>query len=191
MARRWTKDESAEIERLFLKDGETATQIARRYPGSTRNAILGVLHRAGALGLGRAQMQSQPRASTTRRKANPKPAPRPALEAPVEGPVQYLAPVLIESVSTSAFGRNPGERRQGASIPIRPVGATAAPILQLGRDRCRFPVGEPEPGHDRLFCGAVVEAGSSYCSTCRPLTIDKAARRESVSDLARIARRAS
>ena len=191
MARRWTTDESAEIERLFLKEGETATQIAKRYPPSTRNAILGVLHRAGALGLGRAQMQSQPRASTTRRKVNPKPAPRPALAAPVaEGPVDYLAPELIESASTSGFGRNPGERRQGSMIPIRPVGPLAKPILELGPGRCRFPVGEPEAGQARLFCGEEAEAGSAYCPTCRGHTIDRTSRRETFSDLTRIARRA-
>lgn len=188
MARRWTKDESAEIERLFLKDGETATQIARRYPGSTRNAILGVLHRAGALGLGRAQMQSQPRSSTKRRKANPKPAPRPSL-VQTEPEVAYLAPELVESVSTSAFGRSPGERRQGAMIPIRPPGPASRPLLQLGPGRCKFPVGEPEPGHDRLFCGEEAVTGGVYCARCRAYTIDRVTRVPSIGDLTRIARR--
>lgn len=190
MARRWTRDEADDIVRRFLKEGETATQIAKRYPPSTRNAILGVLHREKALGLGRAQMQSQPRASTKRRKSNPKPAPRPSLVQP-EAEVAYLAPELVESVSTSAFGRNPGERRQGAMIPIRPVGPAARPLLQLGPNGCKFPVSEPEPGHDRLFCGEASEPGGVYCARCKGYTIDKVTRPQSLSDLTRIARRFS
>lgn len=189
MARRWTKDEKAEIVRLFLREGETATQIAARYPPETRNAILGVLHREKALGLGRAAMPSQPRASSKRRKANPRPAPRPSLPDPISGAVVgYVAPELIESVSTSAFGRNPGERRQGSAIPIREPGPNARPLIQLDAGRCKFPVGEPEPGADRLFCGEVAEVGV-YCRTCHGYTIDRTSYRASPSELARIARR--
>lgn len=188
MARRWTDDEKAEIVRLFLKDGETATQIAARYKPESRNAILGVLHREKALGLGRAQMPSQPRSSTRRRKANPKPAPRPSLVQP-EAEVAYLAPELVESVSTSAFGRSPGERRQGAMIPIRPPGPKALPLLQLPPGSCKFPVGEPEPGHDRLFCGEAAEPGGVYCATCRGYTIDKVTKPQTIGELSRIARR--
>jgi hypothetical protein len=192
VARRWIQDEIDDITRRFLKDGETARQIAKRYPPASRNAILGVLKRAGALGHGRDRLPSQPRASTVRRKLNPKPAPLPALAHAVsEGPVEFVAPELVESVSTSGFGRNPGERRRGALIPIRPIGPKALPLLQLPPGSCKFPVGEPEPGADRLFCGEAAEEGSSYCSTCRGHTIDRHSRRESISDLVRIARRAS
>lgn len=189
---RWEPTERTDIVARFLK-GETATEIARAYrpfrPTVTRNAVLGVLHRAGVLGQGRAQIQSQPTARQRSRAALP--APRPALPAPVvEGAVAYVAPVEVESVSSSAFGRNPGDRRAGTAIPIRPPGASSAPLLQLARTACRFPVGEPEPGRDRLFCGEPATEGP-YCARCRSFAYAPEAPRSSERDLMRIARRAS
>lgn len=191
---RWSETEKSDIKARFLK-GETATQIATVYvpthPDVSRNAILGVLHRAGVLGQGRARLQSQPTAKQRARLQKARQV-RPAVVEPVgEGPVAFLAPVVVDSRTDSTFARQPGERREGSALPIRPVGPNAAPLLQLGPRRCKFPVGEPEPGEDRLFCGEATVAEAVYCVECQGRAYQPSAPRSSERDLLRIARRAS
>ena len=191
---KWTQTEREDIARRFRVEGQTATEISRAYekthPQVTRNAILGVLHRAGELGKGRSSVQSQP-SSRQRARLN---APRPVLALappPAEDEaVTYVAPEVIEATATTQFGRSPGQRRDGQGIPIRPAGPSAAPILQLGSGQCRFPVGEPTGTAERLFCG-LPSAGAPYCPKCRKLAYAPEAPRTSARDLLRLAVRAS
>lgn len=189
---RWTDDEKADICDRFERKGETATQIARSYArqgrAATRNAILGVLHRAGKLGNGRDKMQSQPSSAFRVKIVKPAlvaPSPAPA----GEGDLAYVAPVDIPSASASTFGRNAsGERKTGDRIPIRPVGPNARPLLDLDRGRCKFPVGEPAPGEPRLFCGEPAMPEKPYCATCAGYTVSKGSPPVSDKSLARLGR---
>lgn len=174
---RWLESEKADICDRFVRKGETATQIARFYqragkPEASRNAILGVLHRAGELGKGRSKIASQPSARVQALKSRASAEPAPALPADQAG-LSYVAPVVIDSASASVFGRSAsGSRRAGTALPIREVGETAVSLLQLETDDCRFPVGDPRPGELQLFCGKP-KARGPYCVAHGAAAFDK------------------
>jgi GcrA cell cycle regulator len=118
----WTPERVATLERLWT-DGLSASEIAARFPGITRNAVLGKLHRLGRLGGGR------PTTSTKSRKVKPPPAPR--VRRPKPSPTAPLRPLPVAMPSW------PGE---------------VATVEALRPWHCRWPIGDPqEPGF--AFCG--------------------------------------
>jgi GcrA cell cycle regulator len=113
-------------------------QIAREI-GVTRNAVIGKLSR---LGLSKPRPAARPRAANGARAPYPRPvAPRRILRA------LYTTPLL-------------------ADAPAQPAIVTsAAPctLLELTRDKCRWPIADAGP-HDAGFCGNAAVEGLSYCA---------------------------
>lgn len=123
----WSDDRVATLCKLWF-DGLSASQIARRLGGVTRNAVIGKIHRLGLGGRGGSQT-SRPscRASRVRvRRARHAPAActRPAPATPV------------------------------ASLPEEP--GIAADLIQLGAHACKWPIGDPKRS-DFSFCGRPAE----------------------------------
>lgn len=91
-ARKWTAEEKLRVVFLF-NNGHSASQIAREY-GVSRNAILGLVHRARHQTSGAVRSRSRSRRRDRRdtgRKTKPRQLkPRPISHAPDEDPVPFL-----------------------------------------------------------------------------------------------------
>ncbi|WP_372784842.1 GcrA family cell cycle regulator [Phenylobacterium sp.] len=123
----WTPERVAILERLWT-DGLSASEIAARFPGITRNAVLGKLHRLGRLGRGR------PMAPAKVRKA--KPPQQPHARRPHHPPTAAKRPPPV-------------------AMPI--WAGQVARVEALRSWHCRWPIGDPhEPGF--AFCGRRVAA---------------------------------
>jgi GcrA cell cycle regulator len=132
----WTDDR---IERLKVlhREGYSASQIASRLRGVTRNAVIGKCHRLGLLRDRIHDPVRQPKDSTDRRRKN---VSRRSKINPSK--LLHLKPVGLPA--TSAVALNIG-------------------ILALGPNMCRWPVGDGSP---QTFCGcAWAEETGPYCAT--------------------------
>jgi GcrA cell cycle regulator len=153
----WTDEMKAFATEKWL-DGWSTSQVAlalnRQNPGAgiSRNAVIGMLHRAG---IKRGQVSAPPPRAT---KVKPKPrAPR---------------VVRVKELASSTALTMPASMVTDA--PLRLVGGgrawpepkTAVALLDLKSSSCRFPVGIAT-GADQRFCGSVKAEGDSYCAGCR------------------------
>ena len=138
----WT-DERIERMKRDWADGLSASQIAARLGGTTRNAVVGKLHRIGAAGL---RNPSRKKPQIRRR---PTLKQRQAFGSIVRTPAQLLA-----------------ERMKHHPIPDpQPEDIARVSFLDLEETHCKFIVGEPKGPFDPQFCGDQREAGLPYCAT--------------------------
>jgi GcrA cell cycle regulator len=143
----WT-DERVELLKKLWADGLSASQIAGRLGGVTRNAVIGKVHRLGLSGRATSSRSSAPRprrAHVPRAHRSPSllfgtrgnTALKPSYEAELE-----LHPALIEELV----------------IPLH----ERASILTLKETMCRWPIGDPgEP--EFHFCGRKACNALPYC----------------------------
>lgn len=149
----WT-DERIEKLRQLWAEGLSAGQIAARFPGASRNAIIGKAHR---LGLSK-------RAVGKRNDLNLV-APKPATVKPLVGSAQFARKKA-----------DPAKMAEVKAIENKPAPAGLpkplfVKLFELERNDCRWPVtGEKE---NTLFCGHNVDRGSSYCAGHHRLSIGK------------------
>jgi GcrA cell cycle regulator len=135
----WTPERVATLERLWT-DGLSASEIAARFPGITRNAVLGKLHRLGRLGRGRPTASAKSRAVKPPRAPSVRRPKRPALMRP---------PVAPGSVAMPSWA---GEVTQ---------------VEALRSWHCRWPIGDPHVA-GFAFCGRRVTA-QPYCGDHRAI----------------------
>ena len=185
----WT-DERIDTLKSMWEKGMTASQIADKLGGVSRNAVIGKAHRLG--------LQSRP--SPVKPNEEEKPAPVKAAPAPVARPVEAkpakpaeprpvaaesIRPlptpqpaaerepqVVLRSVGPGGFIRQaPGEQQAPSTpapprrlVPARPSPEVAdkTSLLDLNDRICKWPIGHPgEP--DFHFCGEPVNPGFPYC----------------------------
>lgn len=151
----WSAEQKKEIVAAY--GAESALVLAKRF-GATRNAIIGVWHRARAAGLLTEPAMSRPEmaaracraAKANRASASPIVAVSPRLNrdrSPVPQP-----PVNI-----------------GLALAVPRPTETAIPLLspQLTTDHCRYSLwADAEPPEQKLYCGAEVVFGTSWCPAC-------------------------
>jgi GcrA cell cycle regulator len=143
----WT-EERVELLKKLWAEGLSASQIAGRLGGVTRNAVIGKVHRLGLSG----------RATSSRSSA---PRPRRA-----QAPRQNRAPSLTFGTRGNA-ALKPSYEAEYDPAPA-PVTELVIPlheratILTLKESMCRWPIGDPteEAFH---FCGRKKEGGVPYC----------------------------
>jgi GcrA cell cycle regulator len=147
----WTDDRVELLTKLWA-EGLSASQIANRLGGVTRNAVIGKVHRLGLSGrtttsraktprTRRRSAHSGNRASRPRLRTLGNTALKPAYDPDQEedlGPLPAAIPELV--------------------IPLH----ERASILTLDETRCRWPIGDP--GDEEFhFCGRHSETGTPYC----------------------------
>lgn len=143
----WTDERITELKRLW-SEGFSASQIAERLGGITRNAVIGKAHR-----LHLASRPSPIQRQIGERRQRSRPAVRPAAMrvAPVEAVRAEPPPAVVAK----------------APAPPPPKNFRAGPIdyssaLTLSDRHCHWPIGHPnEPGFH--FCGAPAASGRPYC----------------------------
>jgi len=143
----WT-DERVEMLKKLWSEGLSASQIAGRLGGVTRNAVIGKVHRLGLSG----------RATTSRIKSH---RPRARLPAAQKRPAK----------SRFAQSGNPALRAlyQPEAEPFMPSAeelviplAERKSIQTLTECSCRWPIGDPQ--HPEFhFCGRKKVPGLPYC----------------------------
>ena len=147
----WTDDRVELLKKLWA-EGLSASQIANRLGGVTRNAVIGKVHR---LGLSGRTTTSRAKAPRTRRRPvhtqnrNSRPqmrsqgsaALKPSYDADAEEEYQLAPAPIVELV-----------------IPLH----ERASILTLTETKCRWPIGDP--GDEEFhFCGRQSDVGVPYC----------------------------
>lgn len=146
----WTEDRVETLTKLWA-EGLSASQIAGRLGGVTRNAVIGKVHRLGLSGRVTPSRASRPRPSKPRQPSHPgrinsyRTAGATAHKmdaAPEKNPMPELVPAPLREVEIP-----PGER---------------ATILTLSDKTCRWPIGDPS-GDEFHFCGRNPTVNKPYC----------------------------
>ena len=122
----WT-DRRKDVTKALWLDGKSASQIAKAIGGCTRNAVIGIIHRAGLSG-----------------RATP--------SAPVRrGPARRPTAPLAVAGNNTVFEKPPG-RPPLVKPVVRAEAPGAATCLTLGAHMCKWPIGDPaQDGF--TFCG--------------------------------------
>lgn len=146
----WTDERVEQLKKLWA-EGLSASQIAGRLGGVTRNAVIGKVHRLGLSG----------RATTSRMKSH-RARPRAVASNPAKRPV-----------AKSRFGTvgNPALRAlysPDAETYVPPAEEVVIPLAErkslqmLTENSCRWPIGDPQTP-DFHFCNHTKVPGLSYC----------------------------
>lgn len=150
----WTDDRVEILSKLWA-EGLSASQIATKLGGVTRNAVIGKVHRLGLSGRVKPKRKTKPaapRTATTARKRMPvkrRAAPRPA---PTPPPV----PLEAKALPNGEF----------------------ATILTITEHLCKWPLGDPT-SVDFRFCGRGTDKGEPYCKSHAQLAYQPSRRRVS------------
>ncbi len=145
-------DERVELLKKLWSEGLSASQIAGRLGGVTRNAVIGKVHRLGLSG----------RATTSRMKSH-RPRARAAAAAATARRVQQKSrfapqgnPALRALYQPEAEAFTPSAEE--LVIPLK----ERRTIQTLTECSCRWPIGDPQMA-DFHFCGKTKVAGLPYC----------------------------
>jgi GcrA cell cycle regulator len=141
-------DERVELLTKLWAEGLSASQIAGRLGGVTRNAVIGKVHRLGLSGRATSSRSSSPR---PRRAHVPRPNRAPSLVFGTRGNLALKPSFEAEVEPLPA----PVEE---LVIPLN----ERASILTLKEAMCHWPIGDPgEP--EFYFCGRKSTGGQPYC----------------------------
>lgn len=147
----WT-DERVEILTKLWAEGLSASQIAGRLGGVTRNAVIGKVHRLGLSGRATTSRSKPARARkhTASRQSN---SPRLGLFS--------NSNTAMRSLSAPADApREEPFRSQYVELEI-PV-EERVDLVDLKECQCRWPIGDPQDSEFH-FCGKNKSEGSPYC----------------------------
>ncbi len=137
----WTDERVEELKQLWA-EGLSASQIANRIGGVTRNAVIGKVHRLGLSG-----------------RATP--------AAPSRGRhIELAKPAREPSEVTVQRAERPYTETVGEGPVVEPAmlsGGEPATVSTLSRNMCKWPIGDPAM-EDFHFCGQPASAGKPYCA---------------------------
>jgi GcrA cell cycle regulator len=150
----WTENRVSDLKIMWLS-GQSASQIARKLGGVSRNAVIGKVHRMGLAGRDR---PAAPRA------------------------VGRTSRHRITAVQSNSIVRRAPARAPAAPQPICLPGgelAATATIHTLADHDCRWPIGDPR---DTSFgyCGRARGQHASYCDHHGGVALHKRSSRRAV-----------
>jgi GcrA cell cycle regulator len=197
----WTDDRVAKLKELWLS-GLSASQVARKLGGTTRNSVIGKVNR---LGMAERTGDVRQKPSEPRRMAAPKPrplpkvaAPKPALAAKAK-PAAPIQPPAFKTANGRVYPMKPSKTLPIEFEPVAPnartkVFASGAIVEPTPNKPVRkisgvtsasrlLPIMHPDfggcrwpvggEGSDTLFCCAARPNGSTYCETHRNASLAK------------------
>ncbi|MBO6550152.1 MAG: GcrA cell cycle regulator [Rhizobiales bacterium] len=147
----WT-DERVEILTKLWAEGLSASQIAGRLGGVTRNAVIGKVHRLGLSG----------RATTSR--AKPARARKHKTARQSNSPRLGLfsnSNTALRSISTPQDAPKE-EPFRSQFVELEIPEEERVDLVDLKECQCRWPIGDPQDGNFH-FCGKKKAEGSPYC----------------------------
>lgn len=150
----WT-EERVELLRKLWREGRSAAQVAAALgPDTTRNAVIGKIHR---LGLADRSASASTATSAPRMRAPRAPRPQ-AAAACSSGAGMVIGNVALAFAPQLAIVADP-ERQTEVVVPI----TARVTLLELREAMCRWPLGDPNSQEFR-FCGVKSPPGSGpYC----------------------------
>ena len=170
----WT-DERVELLKKLWADGLSASQIAAKLGGVTRNAVIGKVHRLKLSA--RVTKPVKPAASKVKR---PVPGARPAVagasaggttggggRTAAYGTLNRSAPSMAHAIGATALKQDqePLSFQEADQRPIEDVVVPIAlklALVDLNDNTCKWPFGDPLT-EDFYFCGHGSEEKSPYC----------------------------
>ncbi|MFN0023902.1 MAG: GcrA family cell cycle regulator [Parvularculaceae bacterium] len=144
-------DERVELLKKFWSEGLSASQIASKMGGVTRNAVIGKVHR---LGLSGRAAPAKPQRGCEPGRAMRGPAPQEFAAAPIESILdepEFVAPVILSSGDMTT-------------------------VATLKGNMCKWPIGDPAKD-DFHFCGQSAPTGKPYCAYHAHVAFQPAQRR--------------
>lgn len=176
----WT-DERVEILKEMWADGSSASEIAKKLGGVTRNAVIGKVHRLGLSNRSSASETAPAvpapesespaevpviEAAGTHAAEKPAADPDPAPAAEIDGEENEtpLRRAIITAGQPRPPQRSANEISPEALASARAVEKTARrlSLMELTERTCKWPVGDPA-SDDFWFCGLPSQAGKPYC----------------------------
>ncbi|WP_336293675.1 GcrA family cell cycle regulator [Bartonella sp. CB169] len=154
----WTC-ERVELLKKFWSEGLSASQIAARLGGVSRNAVIGKVHRLKLPGRGKAaqgvsRAQKIPTSPSSPRMRRTTSTISPTNAASCSAGVTDLNMEFVEGVTETDVST-----KSNVVVPI----SRQLNLLQLSENTCRWPVGDPLSS-DFHFCGADSVENSPYCT---------------------------
>jgi len=141
----WT-DERIEMLKQLWGQGLTASQIAERLGGVSRNAVIGKAHRLG--------LSSRPSPIRGGAPSGPRPARKRASSAPR---------VAAAPGTATATATRPAEETAKAETPPPAPKRTPRRAATGGTKACMWPLGDPKEQNFH-FCEEPAEPGRPYCA---------------------------
>ncbi len=144
-------DERVELLKKYWAEGLSASQIASKMGGVTRNAVIGKVHRLGLSG--RATPAKPQRGCDLEFETE---------EAPAAGFQRTeIEPLIVEPEFTA---------------PAAIISGDLATVATLKTNMCKWPIGDPAKD-DFHFCGQSAPTGKPYCGYHSQLAFQPAQRR--------------
>lgn len=162
----WTTERVELLKKLWA-EGLSASQMAARLGGITRNSCIGKVHRLGLSG------RAQKSGIKTRRRVSAQNARKAVLRAKVgANPSRSVRKAVQNAGGLEAFvARVVAARPLVAPVPLPTPREDLPPVVarlkfaDLEPHHCRMPVGDPQHA-DFGFCAEPVALGKPYCPTC-------------------------
>ena len=187
----WT-DERVEMLKQLWTEGLSASQIADRMGGVSRNAVIGKVHRLKL----ESRAKSTVGAVSAPLQASERPAPQPRY-AEIEVSETVVSPRFVpqqpsvtqrsmpRTMGATALKMEPDDEHElmaqeslqtsGEVVPI----ARKLTLVQLTENTCKWPVGDPlKP--DFHFCGNSARDSSPYCAYHAKLAFQPASERRRI-----------
>lgn len=133
-------EERVELLKKLWSEGLSASQIASKMGGVTRNAVIGKVHRLGLSG--RATPAKPQRGRSYHEPAEP------------QEPSAY---------STPSAPATPAMPEPAFTAPLSLEIDDKTTVTTLSKNMCRWPMGDPSTD-DFHFCGQPTSPGKSYCT---------------------------
>ena len=150
----WTADRVEILSKLWA-EGLSASQIAAKLGGVSRNAVIGKVHRLGLSGRAKPKRKAKPttgtaKTTTSTRKRQPVKR-RAVLRQP---PKPLPVPLKAKPLPSGEY----------------------ATILTINEHLCKWPIGDPAKS-DFRFCGRGTDKGEPYCKSHAQLAYQPSRRR--------------
>ncbi len=145
----WNDERVEQLKKLW-SEGLSASQIAGRLGGVTRNAVIGKVHRLGLSG----------RATTSRMKSH-RPRPRAAAAAAAKRMAKSRFATVGNPALRALYQPDAEPFQPAAEELVIPL-AERKTIQTLTECHCRWPIGDPQMA-DFHFCGKTKVPGLPYC----------------------------
>lgn len=178
----WTPTAEAEMKRLYVNEGKSASEVAKALGGGcTRNAVIGKAHRLGwmkehrqkpaAVGLKAPRVRRDRSTGAIVQNIAARTPPKPG---PQNKPAVAFGNIEVVNAAETEKRRT-AHRAHGEKIIdgfAAPANDTAIPLMERRRFQCAWPVGEPDRAADQMCCGLPTDPDApkttiSYCPTHR------------------------
>lgn len=164
----WT-DERVELLKKLWADGLSASQIAAKLGGVSRNAVIGKVHRLKLSGRAKSTKSTAPK---MKRPAAPRASTGGGNSGGVSGRTSAYstmrgAPMVSRSMGATAL-KHDADAQALTMLTPRPIEdvvvpiAKRLPLTELNENTCKWPYGDPLTD-DFYFCGHATDEKSPYC----------------------------